>query len=645
LAIGPYLTTGIELWDVDHGARVRTFSVDTGELRIRFDSTGERLLAYDAWAGSLSILDTSSGETELACTGVVMFAISADETGGFRLLQSLADGQLVAVAVDLPRIYHSLPLVQSTGSGTSPNDLVFSADGHLLGVVNRGELFIFDTQKYLQLDRLNCGQCFIQFDRDGSLLTSSTAGLARWGLSKDVKPGEELQKAPLPVQLKFGPPAYLSSTAAYAQFSLSSDGSFMVIPTGDEVQLQFPFQPDQSRTMGPHPDIRRVSISPNGKRVVTGGWAGGKACIWEIASGNLLHTIDEPDCCNAQFSPDGKWLVTNANRVRIWDAETWALARDFDVLGSSVSGVQVCFSPDSRVLAISDATARINLFDPETGLRIAVLTDPNQHQATLMVFNPNGSQLAVLSQTPGTVVHVWDLTAIREELRKRDMDWSSPDFMTVNSTPAAERIGMELEWKPGVTNLHFVPDRRFVEIEAAQQFESLRSSAERYDIQTARTAIARIIRLQPRRAITCNGVAWILANGPQPLRDSKIAVEFARHAIADDSLSEADRANFFNTLGVALYRDSKILEAIEVLEQSLALQPVEAQPFDLYFLSMCHSRIGASSTARDFFDRAESLFAQTKSDLPIEWQAELIQFAQEACMLLGDAGELNPGEN
>ena len=57
-------------------------------------------------------------------------------------------------------------------------------------------------------------------------------------------------------------------------------------------------------------------------------------------------------------------MVTNADRVRIWDAETWAHVADLSVDGTSVSGVQVCFSPDSRILAVSDSSARINLFRP-----------------------------------------------------------------------------------------------------------------------------------------------------------------------------------------------------------------------------------------------------------------------------------------
>ena len=75
LAIGPFATEGIELWDVDDGVRINTFYHDTGELRLRFDSTGERLLTYDAWGDSLLIWNISSGEIELSKVGIVMLAV------------------------------------------------------------------------------------------------------------------------------------------------------------------------------------------------------------------------------------------------------------------------------------------------------------------------------------------------------------------------------------------------------------------------------------------------------------------------------------------------------------------------------------------------------------------------------------------
>jgi WD40 repeat protein len=512
--------------------------------------------------------------------------------------------------------------------------LEYSADGQLLAVVNRGELQIFDAQNYRELDRLACGFCFLQFDRDGSLLTAISTGLARWPLSLVADPEIEISASRSTAHISLGPPVYLSSIAAAARFDISRDGKSIAIPTGNQIQIQPPAPFEPSRTIGPHHDIRRVSISPDGSRVVTGGWGGGKACVWDIATGQCLHTFEEPDCCLVQFSPNGKWLVTNSNKVTLWNAQTWEHIADMPVDGMSVNGVQVCFSPDSRVLAVSDSTARINLFDPVSGRKTAILTDPNGDHVSQMVYNPNGNQLAVMAGNRGGVVHVWDLAAIRDELKQRNLDRSTDDYGPVTLDINAEKKVASAMPNFKISDLKFIPDQLFVENEAVQQDRLLRQSVENFDIMSARSAIKNIIKLQPQRALTCNNLAWTLAVGPQPLRDTKLAVEFARRAIADESLSEANRALYTNTLGVALYRNDRLEEATRILEQSLAIQPAESQPFDLYFLSMCSSRSGNESQARDYFDRAESLVKQFEAMMPVDRRTELVSFSEEAKQLL-----------
>ncbi len=56
--------------------------------------------------------------------------------------------------------------------------------------------------------------------------------------------------------------------------------------------------------------------------------------------------VNEPAFCQVAYSPDGKWLATNSTRVRIWNAETWELLVELPVDGTSISGVDVAFSPD-----------------------------------------------------------------------------------------------------------------------------------------------------------------------------------------------------------------------------------------------------------------------------------------------------------
>jgi Tfp pilus assembly protein PilF len=63
-------------------------------------------------------------------------------------------------------------------------------------------------------------------------------------------------------------------------------------------------------------------------------------------------------------------------------------------------------------------------------------------------------------------------------------------------------------------------------------------------------------------------------------------------------------ASYRNTLGVALCRLGRHRESAIELETSLAAQPRDFAPFDLFFLAICHWRLGDSGRAKACFERA-----------------------------------------
>ncbi len=635
LAIGPFENDGVELWDVENAALLDSFDLNTGQMIIGFSSTGERLLTFDCWGSNLRVWNVSSGEVELSKFAIDLWTVTADQSGGFHLLQANKNSQLETISIEQPGIYHCLSMPHQPGAAAHTSDMAFSPDGHLIAVVNQEDLWVFDSHSYQELGRLDCGYCYINFDQDQSLLTSTASGLALWKLAVVEDSQRDSRACGSLKHFQLGPPEFLSDAVSHAPFVVSRDGQTIAISTGNEIQLQTTGTSKSTQTIGPQLDIRRLSFSPDGKRLASGGWEGGKACVWDIKSGKLLHVIDEPFCM-VQFSPNGKWLVTNSERVRIWDAENWSLVQELPVEGLRLDGTQVCFSPDSSMLAVTDSDATISLFDPVNGRVFAILTDPFKGRSSHLKFSPDGSQLAVMTNGNGGEVHIWDLALIREQLLSRNLGWSSDDSIPEIFKSESKRGRPSPRQTATIASLKFEPDQQFLEIEAARQYDLLKTAADNFEIKAARAAIAKIIKLQPQRALTCNNLAWTLATGPQPLRDSATAVEFARRAIADETLSDRDRALYINTLGVALYRDDRIDEAIKILEKSLAIQTPDSQPFDLYFLSMCSARLGEQKKARDYFDRAEAMVQQFKSQMPFAWQTELTQFAQEARLMLHD---------
>jgi len=182
--------------------------------------------------------------------------------------------------------------------------------------------------------------------------------------------------------------------------------------------------------------IRTLAFSPDGTRLATGGYDA-KVRVWDVASGDLLHTLDRHTeyVHRVAFSPDGSWLASAGDdrTVRVWDAKTGREVRAFAEHPNAVWAV--AFSPDGRELAAADREGNICVWavDGWHGVgdypsaigwtdsltyapdgRLAVATyqgsvlvwdvykttvtcwpvDPNEYGIRSVAFSPDGAQLA-----------------------------------------------------------------------------------------------------------------------------------------------------------------------------------------------------------------------------------------------------------
>src|SRR5438876_592559 len=102
-------------------------------------------------------------------------------------------------------------------------------------------------------------------------------------------------------------------------------------------------------------------------------------------------------------------------------------------------------------------------------------------------------------------------------------------------------------------------------------------------------------------AVTCNNRAWQLLTGPMAQRDPPAALKLAEKALT----YRPEEHLYVNTLGVAQYRNGRHIEASITLAKSLALGKDTFAAFDLYFLAMCHAKLGDAAKARAYFIDAE----------------------------------------
>jgi Tfp pilus assembly protein PilF len=139
-------------------------------------------------------------------------------------------------------------------------------------------------------------------------------------------------------------------------------------------------------------------------------------------------------------------------------------------------------------------------------------------------------------------------------------------------------------------------------------------------------------RLSPNLAVAANDFAWWYATrGTAANWIPSLSVLLAERAAEFGP----DDANCQNTLGVALYRSGRYREAVAALEKSLAMGKGKADAFDLYFLAMCHARLGADAKAQECFDRAVAWDDRKRGGLAADQAAELVRFRAEAAGRLG----------
>jgi tetratricopeptide (TPR) repeat protein len=139
-----------------------------------------------------------------------------------------------------------------------------------------------------------------------------------------------------------------------------------------------------------------------------------------------------------------------------------------------------------------------------------------------------------------------------------------------------------------------------------------------------------LIERKAASPLVLNNRAWDLVTGPPEQRDPPRALRLARQAVELDP----HIPTYQNTLGVALYRNGLHREAHAALLRSLEMGKGETAAFDLFFLAMCHARLGERGQAEGCFSRAVKWVKERKGRLPLAWVNELQAFEKEAAEAL-----------
>jgi WD40 repeat protein/serine/threonine protein kinase len=224
---------------------------------------------------------------------------------------------------------------------------------------------------------------------------------------------------------------YRSDALTYLVRSLSSDPGNSSAVTRLTTLLAYHswMLPSPILRLGDRP--MSAQFSPDGKRIVTAS-NDGTARVWDAQSGQLLteplkHTSI---VCTAQFSPDGKRIVTASNdgTARLWDACT---GRELTEPLTHLNGVKSAqFSPDGLlvVTASGDNTARV--WSAQTG---RPLTQPLRHGSNVASAQFSPDSQSVVTTSDDHTARIWNahsgqpLTGPLQHRRSVDSAQFSPD--------------------------------------------------------------------------------------------------------------------------------------------------------------------------------------------------------------------------
>lgn len=152
---------------------------------------------------------------------------------------------------------------------------------------------------------------------------------------------------------------------------------------------------------------RCFAISPDGKKIVTGGVGDAKkgsgkfgyiaeVRIFEFPKGKKIAALDahENTVLAAAFSPDGKYLVTGGadQVVKVFNFEKRSLVRTLE--GHTDVVYRVAISPDGTKVASASYDGTARLWELATGKLLHNLDGHGSDQVSAIAFSPDGASLA-----------------------------------------------------------------------------------------------------------------------------------------------------------------------------------------------------------------------------------------------------------
>ncbi len=387
----------LKIWESMTGRVIHTLSEGQGEIgALDFHPKNNRIAV--GWGdGSIKIWDAASGEllqNMLAHTDLVTSLTYSYD--GRTILSAANDGKLMLWDDTKMNIKEILAnnAGQIASAAFSPDDKYVICGG------NDGLVKVFkSTGKYINAFEGHLDNIVkVDFSADGQTIISGDKGgkIIIWDAVKGDSISEVEKSIEFLNTLKFLPSGEFFMANHQQHLAVyRKNGQLVRQLTGEKSENIFDF-------------VNTVKFSPDGKNIVSGG-GDRKLHFWGEATGITIQT--EATVVNSTFSPNGKLVAVSdaAGTISLWNTTTGDSIRAF--LGHNEAVNSLGFTPNGRYLLSGGEDKKLIVWEVATGKLLRTMTGHTQAIYSISVHR--SGQLVAASDGDG-LVKVWHILTGKE---------------------------------------------------------------------------------------------------------------------------------------------------------------------------------------------------------------------------------------